>query len=118
MAKRRKKPDAAYVNAVAEMGGRCFRCGRTAAQKPAWWHAPFLIERSHIVNKPRREDRRAVIPLCSFCHRVQHGDRFDGFKHLEPLSMERLLEFKRFYDPDYFDLEWLQRHSVRRLPEI
>jgi len=117
MAKRRKRPDAAYRNAVKEMGGHCYRCGRQRLQGPAWWHAEFLIERAHIVNKPRREDRRAIILLCSLCHRIQHGDRFVQCP-LKPLSMEVMLAMKAEYDPEYFDMEWLQKHSVQRLPEI
>ena len=117
MAKRRKRPDAAYRNAVKEMGGLCWRCGRNENTKPYWWNAEWMIERSHIVNKPRREDRRAVIPLCSLCHRIEHGDRFQQFPNMKPIPLDVLLGMKRDRDPEYFDMEWLQRHSVSILPE-
>ncbi len=43
----------------------CWYCGRGYTDIPDWWHAPWVIERAHIVNKPRAEDRRAAILLCS-----------------------------------------------------
>lgn len=92
----------------------CWICGRAATDKPSWWNGPFLIERMHIVNKTRVEDVRAIIAGCSLCHRIQHGDRFPQ-SLMRPQTMTELLELKREYDPDNYDPEFLQKHSVRKL---
>lgn len=74
-----------------------------------------MIERAHIVNKPRRIDRRAVLGLCSICHKTQHGERLAGFSRYR-LDVSNMLALKELIDPDWFDLEFLQTCSVRRLP--
>ena len=96
----------------------CWICGRGANERPSWWTSPYFgIERMHIVNKPRVEDVRVIVAGCSLCHRVQHGDRFPHFPFSgwEPESMEELLAIKMEFDPDNYDPEFIQRHSVRRL---
>ncbi len=93
---------------------RCWACGDTRC--PAGFFAPWSIERAHIVNKPRREDRRAVIGLCSVCHRVSHGERLSGLSRVR-LGVEHMLWLKRWVDTDWYDPEFLQTCSVRRLPE-
>lgn len=106
---------AAYVAFLRDRCDRCWICGRTANDRPQWWTAPvFMIERMHIANKPRREDVRAIIAGCSLCHRIQHGDRFPQ-SLMRPQTMTELLELKREYDPDNYDPEFLQKHSVRKL---
>ncbi len=97
----------------------CFWCGRGLEHRPNGWFAPWLIERAHIVNKPRVEDRRAVILLCSWCHKVQHGEQLvlPGVKpsDLRP-SLSNMLWLKKYFDPEYYDWNWLNRHSVGQLP--
>lgn len=98
---------------------RCWMCGRTAdfSDKPSWWHGPWLIERHHIVRKPRVEDRRAVVMLDSFCHRVQHGDWFvQADAHTRPATLSQLLWLKKRRDPRYWDRAWLAKHVVGKLP--
>lgn len=73
------------------------------------------LERAHIVNKPRREDTRAVIKLCSICHKVQHGERLAG-EDRPRLLVEHMLWLKLKLDADRYDRAWLQRHTVGRLP--
>lgn len=94
----------------------CWYCGAWANQIPSWWYAPFLIERAHIVNKPRREDPRAIILLCSACHKAAHGERF-RFYARKPLDKPGMLFLKSYLDGANFDLPWLQKHSVRILPK-
>ena len=115
---RRKTHDPAYENMRLDLSipQRCWRCGRTERDVPSWWHAPWTVERAHIVNKPRAEDRRAVVLLCSFCHRSQHGERFHVAAYREPLPLRILLAMKKFIDPMYFDRGWLACHHVGRLP--
>ncbi len=36
---------------------------------------------------------------------------------MPPLSVANMLWLKKRYDPDWYNLEWLQRHSVAILPE-
>lgn len=94
----------------------CWACGRGKNSRPSWWHATWLIERAHIVNKPRVEDRRCVVLLCSGCHKGSvHGERFPQ-RELPRLSVANLIWLKRLQDSAYFDLSFLQRHSVRILP--
>jgi len=124
-----KQIEAAYKTFIQDTGNRCWRCGRTDRDRPAWWHAPFLIERAHIVNKPRRQDRRCVVALCSLCHRLQHSDTFYATYDLSSrqrfplctntsLTLDELLNLKANCDPEYFDQAFLQTCSVKRLPEI
>lgn len=94
----------------------CWYCGRWPHERPSWWHAPFLLERAHIVNKPRAEDRRAVILLCSLCHKgCVHGERYTHVE-LPRLSMAGMLWLKRACDGDRYDRFWLQLHTVGKLP--
>ena len=95
----------------------CWACGRNAAQRPSGWFAPFLIERAHIVNKPRREDRRTVILLCSLCHKQSHGETFPAYSQENPLTLEGMLYLKLMFDNWFYDREFMQRCSIRRLPE-
>lgn len=94
----------------------CWYCGAFSNQRPDWWFAPFLIERAHVVNKPRREDPRAIILLCSACHKAAHGERFRAYAR-KPLDKAGMLFLKSFLDSANFDLAWLQKHSVRILPK-
>lgn len=109
-----RERERAYVAFLRDRCDRCWICGRTANDKPDWWHGVFMIERMHIVNKPRREDIRAIIAGCSLCHRIEHGDRFPQTDR-EPVGMAFLLALKLAHDPDNYDPEFLQKHSVRRL---
>lgn len=93
----------------------CWACG--ASRGPSWWYAPWLIERAHIANKPRRLDRRLVVMLCSVCHKRSHGERFAAALDWPVLSVAEMLWLKRRCDPDWWDPEFVGRHSVRRLPE-
>jgi hypothetical protein len=106
---------ARLYEAFREEHQTCWACGRD--RKPPKWYEPWLPnERAHIVNKPRVEDIRCVVSLCTICHRISHWERFAHFKQPEKLTLENLLWLKREHDPDHFDLEFLQRHSVKRLP--
>lgn len=92
----------------------CWACGRD--KKPPKWYEPWLPnERAHIVNKPRVEDVRAVVSLCTICHRISHWERFAHFKEPSQLTTGDLIRLKREHDPDNYDPEFLQRHSVRKL---
>jgi hypothetical protein len=98
----------------------CFWCGRGLEHKPSGWYgAPWLVERAHIVAFPRVEDRRAVILLCSWCHKVQHGEQLvlPGMAQMKLVpTVANMLWLKLNFDPDYYDLEWLRDHSISRLP--
>jgi len=96
----------------------CWACGRSDRDRPSWWNAPWLIERSHIVNKPRAEDRRAVVLLCSLCHRIQHGETFYNLRDapVVPLTVANMLWLKRQHDPAFYDRQWLEAHTVGKLP--
>jgi hypothetical protein len=78
------------------------------------YYGPWLIERAHIANKPRREDRRLVVMLCTICHKSEHGERIAGFDRPK-LTVGQMLALKLECDPDWYDLEFIQRHSVRLL---
>jgi crossover junction endodeoxyribonuclease RusA len=99
----------------------CWWCGRTARDRPREWGALFMLERAHMVNKPRRADRRAVIILCSLCHRIQHGDIFRWLERpiggAITITLENMLWLKAAADPDYYDPVFLRTCSVRTIPE-
>ena len=127
MDKTKAQIEAEYRSFVADTGGVCWRCGRTARDRPSWWNAPFGIERAHIegCNHQRRKDRRAVLALCSLCHRVQHRDKFGkeafldlvhNYRPFRVLTLPEQLAIKSIVDPDYYDRKFLQTCSIRRLP--
>lgn len=96
----------------------CWWCGRGLEHQPASWSAPWIIERAHIVNNPRREDRRAVVLLCSMCHRVQHGEQLvlPGMTQIVRPGLAQLIWMKRNRDPEFFCREFLQANHIGRLP--
>jgi hypothetical protein len=107
-----------YRTFITDTGGRCWRCGRSAKERPPFWNAPFGIERAHIdgCNHPRRRDRRCIWSACSLCHQIQHGFNFPGHSCI-PLTVPELLAIKKFADPEYWDRAFLQTCSIRRLPK-
>ena len=93
---------------------RCWACFSNS--KPKNYLGPWLIERAHIVNKPRREDRRLVVMLCTICHKANHGERIAG--NIRPrLTTSMMIQIKKEFDPLWFDLEFMGKHSVRMLYE-
>jgi hypothetical protein len=98
----------AYV-AFREEHLLCWNCGRGENDRPDNWHGVFIIERAHITKDglgKRCEDVRLINALCSWCHNLHTMGR---------MTTERMLELKREHDPDNYDPEFLQLHSVRRL---
>ena len=94
----------------------CWACGRRECDQPAGWFGPWMIERAHIVNKPRREDRRVVVQLCSLCHKQQHGERFADHP-LPKLTVANLVWLKIKADAGWYDEAYLRRCSVRCIPD-
>jgi hypothetical protein len=115
---------AEYRKMIADTGGVCWRCGRGRNNKPHWWHAEWRIDPHHIVRKPRKNDRRVVIPLCCVCHSIEHGGRFTAFDASScgrfpnckpvPLTLEEAIRIKAEKDPEYFDPEFLASCSIKR----
>lgn len=101
----------------------CWACGRGDREQPPWWHAPWFLQRHHIVRSPRVEDRRAVILLCPACHGRIHGELYR-----EPevsmlrspwggaLTLPAQLWIKRTRDPDYYERAFLAQHHLGKLP--
>ncbi len=105
-----------YDNMLAEHPRPyCWICGRDENQRPGWWHAPWLIERAHLVNQPRVLDRRAIVLLCSLCHRISHGDNFPEINY--EITKANLVWAKAVYDESWFDPGFLRQHSVAAIPE-
>ena len=75
------------------------------------------LERAHIVNKPRREDVRAIVILCATCHSRSHGHRIVGAMHIPQLKVEHLLALKIRYDKPRYDRKFLATCCVGALPE-
>lgn len=96
----------------------CWFCGRGRHESPAGWYGPWLIERAHIVSSPRREDVRAVILLCSLCHRTQHGQVIVTAEPIETqlLTLPEMLWLKRVSDQPNYDREFLEANHNGRLP--
>ena len=84
------------------------------------WRKPDQIikpyERAHIVNSPRREDRRVAALLCSRCHAVQHGLKFDKSLMVESPTLAELIWLKKKHDPKYYDREFMQANCLTVLP--
>lgn len=94
----------------------CWWCGRGREHRPSFWGAPYwIVERAHIVNQPRRKDRHAAVLLCSWCHRLQHGDRF-AVESLPGPTIGNMIWLKMKFDPKYYDRKFLQENTVGRLP--
>lgn len=88
----------------------CWACGRMSVDRPRGWAGPWLIERAHIVNKPRVEDRRVCVLLCTRCHQRSHG--LSGPK----ISLENMLWLKMKFDPVFYHRAFLGRYCVGNLP--
>jgi len=105
-----------------DCGDFCWACGRTAdfKDRPPDWNAPWLVERAHIVNKPRAKDRRVVVMLCSLCHKAGcHGEVFvlGGQRVALPrLTIAHLLWLKEQFDPRYYDRGFIRSKSLAELP--
>lgn len=93
----------------------CWACGRSSVDRPSYWGAPFLIERAHVVSRPREDNRRAVILLCSICHKLTHGLRIAGVEE-KPLSLPEMLWLKWRFDPKFYERHWLSMRHIGRLP--
>jgi cytochrome c553 len=100
---------ARLYEAFREEHQTCWACHRTAQNRPSDWLSPFFIERAHITKdglSKRLEDVRLIAALCSRCHwRHTNGQ----------ISIHVLLRLKREHDPDNYDPEFLQKHSIRKL---
>lgn len=112
MDKTQKQIESEYKSSIADTGGRCWRCGRTANQRPPWYHAPWFLHRHHIVSKPRKNDRRAVVVLCPACHDRQHLGPCSADPR-EELTLDGMLWMKHTHDADFFDPEFLASCSIK-----
>lgn len=117
MREKAQDPDYALF-AIAHEHAHCWWCGRDAFEQPKGWNAPWLIERAHIVSSPRRLDSRAVVCLCSLCHRQSHGldVQLPGVQVLPGAGVGHMLWLKRRFDLARYDRSFLQECSVARLP--
>ena len=94
----------------------CWACGRSERERPRWWYAPFIVERAHIVSRPRKEHIKAVCLLCSACHKASHGEHISKWE-LPRLTTGMLVWLKANFDQENFDRDFLQTCSVRILPQ-
>lgn len=79
---------------------------------------PRWLERHHIVKSCRIHALWNLTSLCKLCHDLaeMHTVRHE----LEPLPylrMEHVLWLKQHFDHENYDVESMQRYSIRRLPE-
>lgn len=81
-----------------------------SVDRPANWAGQWLIERAHIVNKPRVEDRRVCILLCTRCHQRSHG------LSAPTITQAHMVWLKHKFDPDHYDRAFMQQYSVGALP--
>jgi hypothetical protein len=87
----------------------CWKCFRAEWQRPSDWLGVYIIERAHITKDGmgrRIEDVRLIAALCSRCHHDHTAGR---------ISTETMIRLKARMDPDNYDPEFLQKHSVRKL---
>lgn len=94
----------------------CWACGRDNLDPPPKWYGPFTVERAHLSagsGRMRRElDRRAVILLCSLCHRLHHhhpGSEVKINGQLMPrLTDANAIYLKRLMDRRYWDEAYIR----------
>ena len=113
-----------YRSFITDTGGVCWKCARTAYDRPRWWFAEWQLHPHHIVAKPRKRDRRACIVLCPACHSVQHDGHYaaydltDGGKFpdctAQKMTIEETIKLKRDRDPSFFDPEFLASCAIKR----
>ena len=96
----------------------CWLCGRTHYSPHPVWFGPWIIHRAHIVNKPRVEDRRVVNLLCPLCHLAEtaYGSLWYDNQLYPEITTAHMLWLKQERDSEHFDLDFLSRHTVRKLP--
>ena len=98
----------------------CWACGRGEYDPPPGWFAPWHIERAHIFRGwARVDDVKAIVLLCSLCHKTSHREQviLDGMENPLPrLWPEHLLDLKRRFDPENYDREWLKTRCLGKLP--
>jgi hypothetical protein len=96
----------------------CWHCGRGPSDRPGMWFASWLIERSHVTSNPRRLDPRAVVALCSWCHKISHGIDIVVPKETAPPAptLPNMLWLKNMFDPRRYDRAFLERSCIGRLP--
>lgn len=115
---RRKRPPRDYRDFIMRTDWPCcWACGRYVWHCPEWWAGPFFIHRAHVVSHPRVEDARVIVLLDPMCHGRAHGERYAAEPDVPALTVANLLWLKITFDKPRFDREFLQRHSVQRLPE-
>jgi len=96
----------------------CWLCGRTASYRPKNWYADFYLELAHIASgggaARRVDDPRAVVLLCSLCHKC-HINNTDRCPTVHVCGSERptiderhTLWLKEKLDPEYYDVEFLR----------
>lgn len=93
----------------------CFSCGWSGGG--TLWGFP-KIDNAHIIGGAgRKHDRRDIIRLCHFCHRVSHGDtiKIDG-KKAPQISLENMLWLKFKIDAEHYDREYLREIRMQYLP--
>lgn len=82
---------------------------------------PRSLENSHILRGPaRRHDRRCLTRQCKLCHDLHGGARIIVNKTMEPLpniSLANLLWAKQQFDPDYYDVDYLNSIAIKRVPD-
>lgn len=96
----------------------CWYCGRDQFDAPEGWYAPWLIERAHVVSSPRRIDRRAVVLMCSLCHKISHGLDIvlPGEVVLPAASVAAMLWLKKEFDACFYDRQFLAKNCIGQLP--
>lgn len=94
----------------------CWWCGRQYGESAPGWSGHQIIERAHIVSKPRVLDRRVVVLLCSRCHYAQTNG-VSGYE-LPVCVVGNMLWLKSVFDPNYWDRRFVQLYTVQRLPRL
>jgi hypothetical protein len=102
----------------------CWACGAGRFNPPSWWLLPWYIERAHLSagsgGMQRIEDERAVVLLCSLCHRLhQHHDEAVKIygREFPALTDANVLWLKRERDPDNWDWEAIRSWWIGEPPE-
>lgn len=126
MAKRATASEKAMYQQMVDEFTFCWFCAWPILHQPYFGFLPCSLENAHIVGGPgRRHDRRALVRMCTYCHRISHGDTIKlktegegSMMVIAPkIDQANMLAQKAIFDPDWFDVDYLNSISTRRLED-
>lgn len=105
----------------------CWISGWTPNYRPPDWHAATTLQVAHVASGQGRalrvDDRRAVVVLSPLVHdlHVSCSDKMSskviGRFRYPTIDERHTLWIKRYFDPEFYDPDFLQRYWHGKLPQ-